>query len=188
MLAEPHPRGFEVEVTDLGICSVRYRTSGMKGAGCFLACWLSIWTVGCVFGTYRVLIDGWAHWLLIAWLIPGWAAEIFVIGYALWFFWSVTTFKFGPDELVAERSLLRYRRERIFPRATLKEVVQVKDGGDGEDSFPSWGLVVVGEQSVKVLSRQRIEASTWLGPVIARWAGVSFTPWKPPSRNAFESL
>ena len=63
-------------------------------------------------------------------------------------------------------------------KAELKEVKQVKDGGEGEDSFPSWGLALIAGTEVHVLSRQPIDKSDWLGPIIAKWAGVEFEPAK----------
>ena len=106
--------------------------------------------------------------------MPFWAAEIFVVSYAVWFYRSLLSFAFGEDELLVERTFLWYRRRRAFGRREVSAVKQIKDGGEGEDSFPSWGLVVVAKLEVKVLSRQPIEKSDWLGPIIAQWAGVPF--------------
>jgi hypothetical protein len=35
-------------------------------------------------------------------------------------------------------------------------------------SFQSWNLVILGYRNVRLLSRQDIDKSRWLGPVVAR--------------------
>jgi hypothetical protein len=73
-------------------------------------------------------------------------------------------------------------------RVEVTAVRQVKDGGDGEDSFPSWALAVVGRTEMRVLSKQPIEKSAWLGLIVARWAGVTFEPWKAVAVQNYEVL
>lgn len=141
----------------------------------FFFVWLAGWTCGCVFGTYAALFGENAIEVgLLLFMIPFWAAEFFVLGWALWHFRSITTITFLDDELQIERRLFSYRRERVIRKDGIQCVRQIKDGGEGEDSFPSWGLAVEGEKNVKLLSRQEIEKSAWLGPIVAEWADVDF--------------
>jgi hypothetical protein len=121
-------------------------------------------------------------------LAPFWAIEFAAIGYVAWFFRSVTVFTFMPEALIAERWLLWFRRRRVFPRREIVAVKQVKDGGEGDDSFPSWGLAVIADKEVRILSRQPIDKSAWLGPVIATWAGVAFEPVDVAKRQKYETL
>jgi hypothetical protein len=191
MTTGPIPRGFTLATSDAGEWTLSYRAAGAIGLGCFFTVWLGIWTTGCVVATFAVLTgraEGWALAFLMIWLVPGWFFEFVVAAYALWFFFSVTTFTLGTDQLVVERSLWGYRRRRAFPRAAIRAVSQVKDGGEGEDSFPGWGLVVSASSRVKVLTRQPIDKSNWLGPVLAEWAGVVFEPWVPPDKQSIESI
>jgi hypothetical protein len=119
---------------------------------------------------------------MLLFLTPFWMIEIGMVLYVAWFFRSVTVFVFEPDQLLAERSLLWYRRRRVFPRQGLVVVKQVKDGGE-DDSFPSWGLALVGEKEEPIISRQPIEKSDWLGPIVAEWAGVDFQPVEAAKRK-----
>ena len=89
---------------------------------------------------------------------------------------------------MVERSLLWRCRHRVFPRQQVTAVKQVKDGGEGDDSFPSWGLVVMGADGVFVLSRQPRDKSDWLGPVIAKWAGAPYIPYEPAEKEKYKVL
>lgn len=176
------PRGFVVTTADDGSCIILYRTTGMGCASLFLAGWLGMWTVGCVALTNAALFDPEGiNVFFLLWMIAMWAAEVFVVAYAAWCFWSVTRFTFGAEELVVEQSLWRFRRRSEFRRGQVTAVRQVEDGGERN---PSWGLAVMGPTEVRVLSRQPIDKSTWLGPVIARWAEVAYEPCKPGGNEA----
>jgi hypothetical protein len=59
-------------------------------------------------------------------------------------------------------------------RSSIRRIVQVKDGGEDDDSFPSWGLKVEGEKEVTLIYRQPYDKSHWLGGVLAKWAQVDF--------------
>ncbi len=164
---------------------IRYRTRGMGCLALFFAVWLSIWTACCVLFTYAALFDQQdVDWLGLLFMVPFWVAEFGVAGYVAWFFGSVTRFTFGPEELVAERSLWRFRRRKVFHRGEVTAVRQVKDGGDVvDDSFPSWALDIICRAEVRVLSRQPLDKSSWLGPIIAQWAGVGFEPAEVRERD-----
>lgn len=178
LTASPPPKGFLVTASRDGYPAVEYRTQGMIAIAWFFAVWLAIWTPGCILMTYQAFFGkNSPEYTLMLFSLPFWAGEFGVIGYVLWLFCSVTTFTFYADRLRVERSLFnRYRRTREIPRREISVVRQVKDGGEGEDSFPSWGLAVEGEANFKLLSRQKIEKSAWLGPIVARWAGVEYEP------------
>ena len=53
-------------------------------------------------------------------------------------------------------------------------IVQVKDGGEGDDSFPSWGLKVEGDRETTPIFRQSYDKSHWLGRALAKSAQVDF--------------
>lgn len=187
--SDPPPRGFRLEPSDDDHFVIEYRTTGMGCAGVFFAVWLTVWTVGCVTFTGAALFapDG-IKWSTLLLMLPFWGAEFLVLGYVVWFFWSVTRFTFALDQLEAERSIPGYRRYRVFSRSQITSVRQIKDGGEGEDSFPSWGLVVIGSVGVIVLSRQPKTSSDWLGPIIATWAGAPYIPYEPPEKESFQRL
>lgn len=184
------PSGFRVNSPDENVCVIEYRTSGMGYMTLFLAAWLTGWSVACVLLTGKALLnkEG-VDYLLLLFMLPFWYVLFFVGVYFVWFVWSTTQLRLGVNELVAERTLFGFRRSRVFAKGQIIKVRQVKDGGEGpEDGFPSWGLVLVGERQGKVLSRQPFEKSEWLGPVIAKWAGVEFEPEAPPKRENIKSL
>ncbi len=174
---QPPPRGFQITTSDRGDCVIRYRTTGMGCLGFFLLVWLTGWTVACVALTFGAIFNqGGLDYILFVLMVPFWGAEILVLGFFIWYYGSTSTFAFERDQLMVERSLFRYQRRRFFPRSEISAIKQIKDGGEGEDSFPSWGLVIVTGSQVVVLSRQPMEKSDWLGAIIANWAQVSFDP------------
>ena len=174
-LLQTLPTGFELLPDHDTGWTLRYRTSGMGCVGWFFGFWLTLWTVGCIVGTVSLFREprGFDPWMAL-FMVPFWAAEFGVAGFVAWYFWAVTEFQFGPDELVYEKSLGRFRRRHVLPRRRIQTVRQVKDGGEGEDSFPSWGLIVSTTEPLVLLHRQPIEKSRWLGQIIAAWAGVKF--------------
>ncbi|MBY0228715.1 MAG: hypothetical protein K2W96_05490 [Gemmataceae bacterium] len=174
----PHvepPAGFVVE--DDGR-AIRYRppVSGRIACVIWLTGWFSVCTtmmIGSFFG------PGLEQWLLSAFCVPFWLFGFVVAPLMVWEFWSVTSFSFGLDELVVDRSLRGWCRKRVFRRQEISVVKQARTKYDDDGRGPRLGLVVVAKQSVFVLSRQRLEKSGWLGPVIAEWAGVPFIPYEP---------
>jgi hypothetical protein len=172
------PRGFKVTTADDGGLLIQYRASGMGCAAVLFGVWLTGWSAACLLGTYSALFDlaGINYVLLLFMVVPFWFVEVFTVVFVAWLYLSVTKFLFGQEELIVERQLLWYRRRRVFRASEIKAVRQIKDGKEGEDNWPSWGLLVVAGSNVKLLSRQPIDKSDWFGPVVAKWAGVSFEP------------
>lgn len=178
------PKGFRISAGDDGALIVRYRTTGMGCAAVFFAVWLTLWTIGTVTMTTAAFFDpGGLRWSMVLVMIPFWCAEIGVLLYVVWLFGSNSVFTLTASELTAERAFWRIRRRHVFPRGSIVEIRQIKDGGEGEDSFPSWTLAVVGEKEVRILSRQPLDKSAWLGPVLAEWAGVKYRPDQTPQRH-----
>jgi hypothetical protein len=187
-LGDTPPPGYKLETGDSGELLIEYRTTGMGCFGLFMFVWLSGWTIGCLVFTGAALCDpNGVDWALLLFMLPFWAVFFGMVAYVAWFFWSVTRFTFGADELAVERTLMGILRRRTFPRQNVKSIKQVKDGGE-DDSFHCWGLVVIGEAGVFVLSQQPKDKSDWLGPLIAKWAGVAFVPYEPPAKEKYESL
>jgi hypothetical protein len=187
--AEDPPHVFQITENDDGCWTVRYRWAEIRWRDltthlrmlCITTTSLLIVVIGAaVFGSGGVV----GHLLLLL-VVLGFVVQALLFGFMAWHLYSVTAFMFGPDELVVERSLLGFRRRRVFRRGEVRAVVQAK--GEGEDQLPVAELVLVGGDRVTLLWRQPITASHWLGPVIARWAGVPFEPWVPPVQETAES-
>ena len=91
------------------------------------------------------------------------------------------TFKFEPTRLTIKSETLGYKRHKVIPKESIKLVVQVKDGGSDEDSFPSWGLRVEAEGKTILLFRQPYDKAAWFGSVVAEWSGALIKRVSPPA-------
>jgi hypothetical protein len=98
-------------------------------------------------------------------------------------YWSaVSVFTFRPDRLVVERRGFFGYDRREFPKQAIHALRQVPNAVDWEslEYGPTWDLFIEwGEGRVKatLLSGQLLDKSDWLGPIVARWAGVAFDQW-----------
>jgi hypothetical protein len=171
------PVGFEVwHDHETESVFILHRRTGMKAMNGFLIVWLACWTACCVFliGSYLKGLSGSAE------RIPLWFVALFLIMElsAAWFLtYSLCARKvyvLGPHELIVETSLFKFKWMNIIPRERIKQFRQVKDGGEDDDSVPSWGLEVESDKRITLLHRQAYAKSHWLGTVLAEWAGVLF--------------
>lgn len=191
--------GFDLSNSIAGDVVIRYRTTGMRGLGVFLAIFLAEWTAMALLLTAGLLSG---HVAYLPFALVFWLSGFGVLGIAAWHRFSVLELVMEADRFVVRQTLLWYRRGWIFLRSNVDAVAQVKDGGEGEDSFPSWGLIIEAAaydkilpdrlpaliryierseaaqsaSSVTILSQQPIGKSDWLGPIVATWAGVPFEP------------
>ena len=92
----------------------------------------------------------------------------------LWKIFGITEFRFTPKALSIRRSLFFLSRSKVIESSNLIRLQQIKDGGDGEDSFPSWGLLAYAPGKTKILSKEGIDKSDWLGPEIASYYAIPF--------------
>ncbi len=176
------PKGFNVIAAGGGFLHIGYRRSGMKAMNGFLVLWLSFWSIGCVlllrsYLNGGVMDDGSP---IPLWFVSVfWGAEILVACVLLYSLFCRKVFKVDYDSLSMEVSVLGFRWSKGMRINEILELQQVKDGGQGEDSFPSWGLRVIGEvnqdtKTFKLISRQPRSRSIWLGNVLADQLGVRF--------------
>jgi len=180
--AFPAPQGFETLLMKDGFSAITHK----RPIGCmsaFLCVWLAFWTLGCVFlalgkfGTPdknpEVVIIG----------IPFFIAEIIVACLLSYMLFSKKRFVFEGGELMVETKVFSLSWKKTYPRELIERVVQVKDGGEGEDSFPSWGLKVFlrDGSSKTILYRLPYEHSLWLGRAISAWSGAQMLEVAPPS-------
>ena len=104
------------------------------------------------------------------------AVEVVVVWVVVFFLFCKKSFRFDSASLTIETKVLGYRRIKVIPKDSIRKLVQIKDGGGENDSFPSWALKVeVGKDDpVTLIFRQPYDSSHWLGSVLARWADVEF--------------
>jgi hypothetical protein len=176
--SESVPKGFTIipDKEKESIYILHHRT-GMYVMNGFLIIWLVFWTGGCVWllrGYIQGLTVEGAERMPFLFLSFFWAAEIFVACWLIYCFFGKRLYILTPQELVVEVSVFRFRRVKVIPSVSIKLFRQVKDGGEDEDSFPSWGLTVEADKKTTLLYRQRYEKSHWLGQTLAAWAGVDF--------------
>lgn len=175
----PAPDGFLMVTADGGAVVIHHRRTGMKGMLVFLCLWLAGWTAACIF-----LAHAYANGKMdngtpmpIWFVLVFWASDIFVLGLLLYLLFARKAYRLDGDGLTVEVTLLGYRRVRAVSRQDLRRIVQIQDGGRGEDSFPSWGLrAETTGKPLTLVFRQPYEISHWLGQVLAQWAEVDFIP------------
>jgi len=166
LLAEP-PSGFVVDYRPDGI-HVFYVRRGMGCMVAFLLFFTVLWTIGGI----MALTSGVPLAVAVVFLV----SDLFLIGFLAWTFFGETRLILGDDRLTVDQRVFGIGRTKHAERDAIRSVVQVKDGGEGSDSFPSWGLMVQASAAIRILYRQDIGKSDWLGPVIAGWAKQPFEP------------
>lgn len=176
------PKGFKVNAASGGFVEIEYRRRGMKAMNGFLILWLSIWTIGCVFLLRSYLNGGlmddgepMPFWFVAVF----WAAELLVGASLLYSLFCRKVFKIDYESLSMDVNVLGLHWRKSMRLNEIIELQQFKDGGKGEDSFPSWGLRVIGEvdqdtKTISLISRQPHSRSVWLGGVLASHLNVPF--------------
>jgi hypothetical protein len=154
----------------------------MKTLNGFLIVWLLGWSVACAFLlrsylTGGVMDDGEPIPIWFVGLF--WGAELLVACILLYSLFCRKVFKVDYSSLSMDVNVLWLHWQKSMRINEVIELQQVKDGGEGKDSFPSWGLKVIGEvnqdtKTFKLISRQPHSRSVWLGNVLAEHLGVPF--------------
>lgn len=174
---EPVPPGFVLIPSGPDTFVIHYKRTGMGCLNLFVVAWLVGWTFFCVLLLHQFLNGGTMEngdsiplWFVLIF----WGVEIGVACLLAFLLFSKRIFRVDPFALAIETNVLGYRRYKEIPRDSIERFVQVKDGGEDDDSFPSWGLKVEGDEKVTLISRQPYEKSHWLGQFLAQWADVEF--------------
>jgi len=183
---EAPPRGFKVTTAASGDLVIDYQTTGMGCLACFTSAWLAIWTVAAGYTTYDLVSHKPEDVSLSSMIM--WVPLLPVAGWAAWYFFSVTTLTLSNDLLIARRRLGPIAREKRVARSAMTLIKTVKDGGQGGDSFHSWGLVVRGRKELRILSRQPQEQVLWLGRLLAKWSGLPLKDGGSPVYPKYETL
>jgi hypothetical protein len=107
-------------------------------------------------------------------VISAWLADLALAIVAVYVVSSRRIFHLDAAMLTYKQYIVGWHRVVKVPREKIRDVFQVQDGADGEDSFYSWGLEVRSCRKIKLLHRQPRESSLWLGQVVSLWAGARF--------------
>ena len=174
------PKGFSLLTTIAGERSVTYKSTGMGGLLTFLTFLIIFITSG--FVMVEVVEPGAILDLVFSeWWTPfSFAAGVCAFVYYSWFVminvFGTTIFLTSKRGISVKRCLFGLSYTRYFTREELSYLEQVKDGGEGDDSFPSWGLRLVGRRKYWLLTRQSIDKSDWLGSLIAQQLSIEYRP------------
>jgi len=103
-----------------------------------------------------------------------WGTDLVVAVLFTYLLFCRKSFRLDQENLVMKSDVLGFKRCKTIPKNSIQRLVQVKDGGEGKDSFPSWGLKVEGINKATLIFRQPYEKSHWLGQILSKWAGVEF--------------
>ncbi len=156
---------------------IHYRRTGMGCMNFFLLVWLIGWTVVCVFLLQAFLAGGTMDdgapipfWFVLIF----WSAEIGVAAMLAYMLFGRKIFRLDRNSITIETNVLGFKRRKTIRKDSIECFVQVRDGGEGEDSFPSWGLKAECGKKVTLIFRQPYEKSHRLGQFLAQWADVEF--------------
>ena len=176
------PKGFTIVERNPDVCTILHTRRGMVRMNAFLGAWLTGWTAAYVLLLREFLSRGHMERRDIVPFIAFWAAEVFVACFLAYSLFCRTTIRIEHDAMTIETVVLVVRWSRTIPRQAIRRLVQIKDGGEGKDRFPSWGLRLEGPRTRKILRRLPYDHSYWLGRVLADWAGVEFEECPLPDR------
>ncbi len=188
-------------------CLIEHQRTGMGCLKLFLGCWLAAWTLGCVTLIYQYCNAGKMEngdpiplWFVLAFVIP-W----FIVAYLLLYLhFARKKFRLTNDALQVETRLFWMVWQMTLPRESISRIMQVQDGGEGDDSFPSWGLRLQSTSVVQtawqrlslvnhfgrhhrfrtLLARLPYEHSAWLAEVLEQWSGVPAELCENPGTKA----
>ena len=181
-------------------CVIKHRRTGMVAMNIFLIVFLAFWSFFFVALTRLYCLQQAGvptpNTDPIPMALP---AILFIAVLVVAFFLAYSllarkTFHVSKDELLIETTLLGLSWRWVIPRASIRSLRQIKDGGRSgresthpRDSFPSWGLMIRAREDRRpwiasgtggeraILARLPYQHSEWLGDFLARWAGVEFT-------------
>jgi len=161
------------------VFAVHFKPTGMGCMWLFLVVWLTGWTATCAFLAYNLVnqlfIGDWESIGLGAlFLIAFGFFEVVALYYFAKIFLCRKELLFNDQHLVIETRILKWRGTQVIARTAINSVAQVKDGGEDEDSFPSFGLNLNTDRKIEVITRQEHVKSRWLGGLIAEWSGAPF--------------
>ncbi|MGV3615618.1 MAG: hypothetical protein ACO1SV_09820 [Fimbriimonas sp.] len=182
LLADPPP-GISVLDRGLETATLFHQRKGMGCMNVFFSVWLTGWGAGCVTILIQFLrgIPNREGQTVTIWiLLLFWGSGL---GVGLFFLYLLTarkTFRLEEGQLVVRVQFLKWEKVRTVSRDAIQGLVQIKDGGEGDDSFPSWGLELKGKPKLTLIYRQPHATSLWLGKVIGHWARIEFQPLPPP--------
>lgn len=173
------PKGFKLDYKSKDFFIVEYKRTGMIAMNLFTGFFILPWIGGCILLLFDVHSEQSyvtsSNILLLALLFG-----IIPLLFFLYYVFCKKRFQFNEERLVIKTKVLFYKTTKLFTRTNITQVKQIKDGGEGKDSFHSWGLnIMYRNKEVGIISRQPHEKSLWLGKIISSWTNVPFKSVPP---------
>lgn len=172
LLAAP-PRGFEVVSATDDCVEISQRNTGMACLNVFLVVWIAGWTAGACGATWEYLTATRKEVTIYLSLFM-WVTDLLVAAFAGYVMFATRRYRLSSDSVELEIRCLGLTWKRSLEWSQIGVVRQVKDGGEQEDSFPSWGLRLESRKAMTLIYRQPYASSLWLGQLIALWSGKPF--------------
>ena len=177
------PAGFRILADSPDELTIAYRSTGMGCRLWFLG--MSIVGLAGGLGFFAVTRPADLRFLIFAtWWAPlsflaGVSAIAYYAGVVIFHLFGETLISVTAERMAVTRRLVRLSWTKSILQSEVSHLEQIKDGGEGEDSFPSWGLRVMGRRRCWLISRQPIDKSDWLGKRLADMLRVEFRPSVP---------
>jgi len=173
------PPGFQVSVDD-SECRITYKSKGMF-VGSISLTMATLFTSGLFFGIPENLFGGEAEhirskvWFPVA-ITLFYLSVLYGFFSVSWKLFGVIEYNLSPEIFTLRRKLFFFSLSRSIVAGSIQRIDQVKDGGGEEDSFPSWGLNLYAQAKMKLLAREPIDKSDWLGAELANYYNVEYEP------------
>ena len=175
------PKGF-LEKHSNGCLVIGWRRS-LGCLSCFCAAFLACFTFAPIFVISSYLLNGKMDdgspiqlWFPIAACV-GW---LVAATFCLPLIFTEKRFVFLKEKLIIESKVLFVRWKREIEKSTIQNIKLVKDGGEGDDSFATWGVRAEYAKSgfyfffaTKIhclLPRVEKNQATWFHQRVSKWA------------------
>jgi uncharacterized protein len=180
------PPGITLARNDRAELVITHRMHGMRGLKIFAWVWCAGWLGGVGIGlanewnrsadfaqfTYRLA----AAWILPLFLCIGLAVAAFFV----WLLCKRTIITLRASEIGIERRLGPISSRKTLHKSALTAIHVKQDGGEGEDSFPSWAVQTeIAGTTTLIVARQEREVADWLSRQLNQWLG------KVPTHDAY---
>lgn len=201
------PAGFRI-LAETPVLQIKFRSQANKCLIVFLLPFIALflcYTWLLILMLYEILhLNLWQEYQKLPNLIGSYWLLLFGFlllsvfsSFALWHIFGITYFQASHNSLIIVKQLFTMRLRISIPSPAIQYFNQMKDGGEGMDSFLSWGLEIITNQriyersislpswfpglsdremyrTVMLLDKQSIDKSDWLGRVLADFYDVNY--------------
>ncbi len=166
------PVGILLDRDPAGNILISFNQTGMRLMNGFLSFWLATWTLCGVLGMSGMIkgFEGSNRIPVAVFWVIGEAIASFML---LWILFGKSEIELSDATLTFRKEIFAYRKRVVIDKARIRRIYQIKDGGEDDDSFPSWGLKIDEAETHYIMKRQKYVKSDWLGKTLAKWAGIA---------------